>query len=379
MEMLPYSGIGFFVITFFLVGFIYAFKNILQQIISYRNLIFIVCIAYILLFLPYKEYLIGFLLYTYVVYYFYSSVKFGQNIIIVSLIISLPMLLFKLDINPFYKGIGVSYITFRTVQMIVDQKNFSKLNFIEFSSFLTFPPSLLAGPIDRSYRFKGDLDAGYSNLTQTQFYNGWNIFIIGLLLKFVAAELINLHWLSNVDPESIKLIDMSSNAYAFSIFLYFDFAGYSAMAVGISKMLGINIPDNFNKPFLAQNPQDFWRRFHITLGGWLTDYIFKPMYKHLHSYKVLKGRRLLIQNISIVFTFILMGMWNGLQINYITSGLMFGLYSAIHNTYISHVKKTGNDIIFGVFPKIIGVNIKRLIMLNAAIISLYVFSGRVPF
>jgi membrane protein involved in D-alanine export len=379
MEMLPYSGIGFFIITFVVIGFIYIFKSVLQRFIPYRYLIFIVCLAYIYLFLPYKEYLLGFLLYAYLIYYVYSTHKNDHGVIVPSLLIALPMILFKLDINPFYKVIGLSYITFRTVQMIVDQKNYDRLNFFEFASFLTFPPSLLAGPIDRSYRFKSDLDVGYSNLTRSQLGDGWNIFILGLLFKFVFAELVNIHWLTTSSANSVGFIAIASDAYAFSTFLYFDFAGYSAMAVGISKMLGINLPQNFNKPFLAQNPQEFWRRFHITLGSWLTDYIFKPVYKYLHSYKIFKGRRLLIQNISIIFTFSVMGMWNGLQLNYILSGLMFGLYSSIHNTYISHVRKEGNDIIFRTLPKTIGINIKRLIMVNAAVLSLYIFSGRVPF
>jgi membrane protein involved in D-alanine export len=378
MDILPYSGISFFILTFLVIGFIYLFKKTLQKIISYKKLIFIVCMAYLLLFLPYKEYLIGFLLYAYLIYYAYPRTTGKQLIIIPALLIALPMTLFKLDIDPFYKIIGISYITFRTVQMIVDQKNYGTLSFIEFVSFLTFPPSLLAGPIDRSYRFKSDMDAGYSNLTHNQLFDGWNVFIVGVLFKFVFAELINLHWLSNTNTESTQFIDMANNAYAYSVYFYFDFAGYSAMAVGIGKMLGINIPVNFNKPFLAQNPQDFWRRFHITLGSWLTDYIFKPMYKHLHRYKILKGRRLLIQNLSIIATFLLMGMWNGLQINYIVSGLLFGLFSATHNAYTSYIKKNGKDILFGILPKLLAINLKRLMMINAAVFALYFFSGRVP-
>jgi membrane protein involved in D-alanine export len=142
-------------------------------------------------------------------------------------------------------------------------------------------------------------------------------------------------------------------------------------------MIGINVPINFNHPYLAINPQDFWRRFHITLGSWLTDYFFKPIYKYLHSFKLLKGKRLLIQNISIILTFLLMGMWNGLTWYYIFSGFLFGMYSTIHNSYVVYVKRGGYDM-FNVFPQIISINLKRFLMINGAVIALYFFSGRVP-
>ncbi len=201
--------------------------------------------------------------------------------------------------------------------------------------------------------------------------------IVGILFKFVFADAVNRFWLSNSDASSRYLLDMINSGYAYTTYLYFDFAGYSAMAVGLSIMMGIFVPKNFNQPYLAPNPQDFWRRFHITLGSWLTDYFFKPIYKYLHSFKVLKGRRLLIQNISIIATFLLMGFWNGLTWYYIFSGFLFGIYSAIHNTYVVHVKKGGYDI-FSYFPPVVSLNLKRFLMLNAAVLALYFFSGRVP-
>ena len=141
--------------------------------------------------------------------------------------------------------------------------------------------------------------------------------------------------------------------------------------------MGIFVPMNFNHPYLAANPQDFWRRFHITLGSWLTDYFFKPLYKYLHNFNILKGRRLLIQNLAIIATFLLMGMWNGFTWYFIFSGFLFGIFSAIHNIYVVYVKKGGYDY-FTIFPNIIALNLKRFLMLNGAVLALYFFSGRVP-
>lgn len=293
------------------------------------------------------------------------------------IVIAFPMILHKVDIDPIFKIIGISYITFRTIQAIVDSQNYGKLSFMEFTSFLLFPTTLLAGPIDRSYRFQEDLKKGYENLTLQNIGKGWDILIVGVLFKFVIAQLVAMYWLAKIDENSTNFLDMTNSAYSYTTYLFFDFAGYSAMAVGLSFMIGIFIPMNFNHPYLAPNPQDFWRRFHITLGTWLTDYFFKPLYKYLHQYPYLKNRKLLLQNIAITCTFLLMGMWNGLTWYFIFSGFLFGIYSSIHNAYVLYVKKGGYDY-FSFFPEIISINLKRFLMINGAVFALYFFSGRVP-
>lgn len=377
--VLPFSGLNFFILIFSFIAFLHFFKFLpISKYVSYKNILFIAIIAYIALFFPRssRNALLFFLLYTYFVYWIFIKINY-KKVLLPMIIIALPMILYKLDIGPMYKIIGISYITFRSIQAIVDSKNYGVMNFIEFTTFLLFPNTLLAGPIDRSYRFQKDLNNGYNNLKLENIIKGWDIFIIGVLFKFVFADIVNRYWLSGIDVTSKDFLDMTNSAYAYTVYLYFDFAGYSAMAVGLSIMMGIFVPDNFNKPYLAQNPQDFWRRFHITLGSWLNDYFFKPLYKYLHSFKILKGRRLLIQNLAIIATFLLMGMWNGLTWYYILSGFLFGIYSAIHNSYVTYVRKGGKDI-FSYFPPNIALNLKRFLMLNAAVLALYFFSGRVP-
>ncbi len=375
-NMLPFSGLDFFILTFGFILFLHIFKNILKNFISYKNILFIAIIIYISFFIPHAEKVLFFLIYVYAVYWIYVSNKY-QETFFPMIIIALPMILHKFDIDPIFKVIGISYITFRTIQAIVDSHNYGKLSFIEFTSFLLFPTTLLAGPIDRSYRFQEDLKKGYDNLTFTNIGKGWDILLIGILFKFIFAECVNKFWLIPIDENSVVFLDMVNSAYAYTTYLFFDFAGYSAMAVGLSIMMGIYVPMNFNHPYLAPNPQDFWRRFHITLGSWLTDYFFKPLYKYLHNFDILKGRRLLIQNLAIIATFLLMGMWNGFTWYFIFSGFLFGIYSAIHNIYVVYVKKGGFDY-FAIFPDIISINLKRFLMLNGAVLALYFFSGKVP-
>ena len=143
--------------------------------------------------------------------------------------------------------------------------------------------------------------------------------------------------------------------------------------------MGIDVPFNFDKPFLSRNPQDFWRRFHKTLGDWLKDYFFTPFYMFFSRKKSLKSYPLLRQNIAMFSTFLLMGCWNGFQKNFIISGILFGIYSVVHNSYLHYCKKKKRDIVFGNLNESVVKWISIFIMINFAAFSIYIFSGRCPF
>jgi len=172
---------------------------------------------------------------------------------------------------------------------------------------------------------------------------------------------------------------MANNMYAYYFYLFFDFAGYSWMALGIGKMMGMTVPVNFTNPFVAVNPQDFWRRFHISLGDWLKDYFFTPLFMFMTRKKGLKKYPLLRQNIALVATFVLMGCWNGFHKKFILSGLLLGVYSMIHNTYIYQCKKKDRDVVFGKMNAKLVKVLSIIIMFNAVAFALYIFSGRCPF
>jgi membrane protein involved in D-alanine export len=237
----------------------------------------------------------------------------------------------------------------------------------------------LIGPIDRFNRFSADLDGGYDRLNSTRFLEGWQILVFGVLHKFIIAEVINRYWLGPIDAGSKEFWVMMNSMYAYYAYLYFDFAGYSAMAVGLGKIMGIDVPINFNKPFLAVNPQDYWRRWHKSLGDWLKDYFFMPFYKAFSKWKFMKPYPLLRQNISLFLTFLLMGCWNGFKLNYILSGSIFGVYSVAHNSYVYYCRKKGKDIVFGNLSQLTVKLISIFIMINMTAVAIYVFSGRIPF
>ena len=291
-----------------------------------------------------------------------------------TLLALIPMLLMKLDLNDkIYQFAGLSYITFRTVQSIVDTNSKEKLmNFMDFSSFVLFTPTLLIGPIDRSDRFQSNLNDS-SSFNTDRFVSGLDFLLKGALYKFIFAAIVDDYWLEDVDNTHIG--GHINYMYAYTVYLFFDFAGYSALAVGFGKCLGIEVPINFDKPFLAQNPGDFWRRWHKSLGDWLRDYFFRPIYKELSSKQLVKSM-LVRQNIALFLTFFLMGCWNGFQLHYIASGALFGLYSVGHNTYVYKCKKNKRDVVFGSMnPKIVKW-ISIFIMVNLACISVYIFSGK---
>lgn len=151
------------------------------------------------------------------------------------------------------------------------------------------------------------------------------------------------------------------------------------MVFGFGKMMGIAVPVNFGNPFLSVNPQDFWRRFHISLGEWLKDYFFTPLYMQFSRMQRLKKYPLTRQHLAMFLTFLLMGCWNGFTAGFIISGALFGIYSVVHNWYVVTCRKKGRDVFFGnLSPRAVQIA-SIFIMINLVAISLFIFSGRCPF
>lgn len=264
---------------------------------------------------------------------------------------------------------GLSYVTFRVFHLFIDQALIKTLTFRSFFTFAFYFPSLLAGPVDRFPRFKEALSKSWSRPVAEFWVQAFSWLALGLTQKYVFAEAVRRYWLPS-HPSTVS--DWISAFYSYPTYLYLDFAGYSAMALGFSLLIGVELPLNFNKPFLSSNPQDFWRRFHISLGEWLRDYFFKPLYFQSSRWPGLSP--LARQNICLFLTFFLMGAWNGLHKPYLISGSLFGIYSAVHNTYVYRLKQKGqwNP------PTTARLWLNRVLMLHLAALALLVFSG-LPF
>lgn len=301
----------------------------------------------------------------------------------------LPMLLVKLDIrfnfypfelNHFISFAGLSYVSFRIIGYYMDKAPQEKMpDFISYFNFLSFAPTLLIGPIDKFSRFKASQDNGFAFLNNENFIASWNALVKGIVFKYIFAELIDRFLFHKYAASSKELAPVLVNMYGYYAYLFFDFAGYSFMALGVGQLMGIKVPVNFTNPFVAVNPQDFWRRFHISLGDWLREYFFSPLYMFFSRKKSLKKYPVIRQNIALLLTFLLMGCWNGFKVNFILSGFLFGLYSAVHNTYVVQCKKKGKDVFFGNLNPVVVKIISIFITLNLVAIALYIFSGRCPF
>ena len=371
--MLPFTNIDFFLFAGLYILFVWVFGAITGKK-HYALITVSLTLFYLVFYFKYTLVTINFALFSYFFIQFVSH-KINHRLIS-ALIIAIPMILVKLHLNPsFLYFAGLSFITFRSIQVCIDRLPQERINFISYFNFLFFIPSFYIGPLDRYKRFTDNCETAYATIDNSLILKGIQEMLKGVMYKFIIAECISRYWLSS-NTSSLSALELTSDVYAYALFLFFDFAGYSSMAVGMANLVGIDLPYNFNKPFVALNPADFWQRWHASLTNWLTDYFFKPFYKWLSQKKKLKKYPVTKQNVAIFFTFFLMGVWNGFEPNFIWSGIIYGFYSVVYNTYTIECRKKDKDVVFGNLNPTVVKYLSQFIMFNLACLALYVFSGR---
>ena len=386
---LPFVSPEFYYFLAIVVALFLIVKVGFKKLIPYKLLLTLVTISFVAILCP-KPIQFAFL-----ILYLYFSVlllkKFykHENIIFPMLVLSLPMIFMKslgvfpddteskiiLKARDIIQIIGLSYIIFKVIGLYIDERRSqTKIKFVDFFNFAAFVPTLLIGPLDRFQRFNSDVAKGYENITSDLFFKGWDSFIKGLLYKFIIAEALHRLILAHlVDDDSV--IYHLTYMYTYLFYLFFDFAGYSLLAIGFGNFIGINVPINFDKPFLAVNPKEFWKRWHKTLGDWLNDYFFKPIFKYFTTKQILTSIQR--QGIALFLTFTLMGFWNGFKLHYVLSGMLFGFYSVLHNYYIYRCKKANKDVVFGKMNATVIKIISLLLMFNSVAFAIYLFSGKI--
>lgn len=228
-------------------------------------------------------------------------------------------------ILPGVQGIppGISFYTFQMVAFVVDSlkcRDMRPLRFVDYVNFAAFFPQVVAGPIERrsdllpqieSFRFRfnvEDIDEGLKWLT------------IGLFMKLVLGDNIAPH-INLGDTANAWIIWFST--YLFGLRIYFDFAGYSFIALGIARIIGVRLSVNFLAPYISLNIQEFWRRWHVTLSGWFRDYLFIP----------LGGSRVNRTALNIFTVFVISGLWHGAGWNFIFWGAYHGGLLVIHKYF----------------------------------------------
>ncbi len=231
--------------------------------------------------------------------------------------------------------LGISFFTFQQLSFIIDsyKGDVPKYSLLYYASFVTFFPQLIAGPIVTHDELVPQfLDKEKKKLNSDNLAKGIYIFALGLAKKVIIADTFGIA--VNWGFKNISLLD-STNAIivmlSYTIQIYFDFSGYSDMAIGIGKMFNIDIPTNFNSPYKALNIQDFWNRWHMTLTRFFTKYIYIPLGGNR------KGKIRTYINVFIVFA--ISGFWHGANWTFIIWGLLHGIFSIITRIFKDKIDK----------------------------------------
>jgi len=227
--------------------------------------------------------------------------------------------------------IGISFFTFTQIAFLVDtyQGEVKEYRFIHYLLFVTYFPHLIAGPVLHHKEMMPQFsDSRIYRLSAVNVAVGLSIFIIGLAKKVLVADNISPYandLFSHPTDPSLLVAWGGVLAYAFQI--YFDFSGYSDMAIGLSRLFGVKLPINFNSPYKSINIVEFWRRWHMTLSRFLRDYLYIPLGGNRHG----QIRRY----INLIITMLLGGLWHGAGWTYIVWGGLHGVYLAVNHAWVA--------------------------------------------
>ncbi|MEG1835824.1 MAG: MBOAT family O-acyltransferase [Oscillospiraceae bacterium] len=232
--------------------------------------------------------------------------------------------------------IGISFFTFQTMSYTIDVYRgdvHAEKNIFSFSTFVCLFPQLIAGPIVRYSDIANELHD--RKITIKDFSDGISRFVIGLSKKVLIANVLGELCIIFRENNEKSVLFYWMYAFAFSFQIYFDFSGYSDMAIGLGHMFGFSFPENFNYPYISTSITDFWRRWHMTLSGWFRDYVYIP----LGGNRVSKFRWLF----NILIVWFLTGLWHGASWNFVIWGVMYGVLLVFEKLFMGKfLKKAGS-------------------------------------
>ena len=318
-------------------------------------------------------YLLAFIIYQYVLVFIAQRMdsKRLKPLVMLSILPLVVNKVFAITQLHLLSFIGISYMSFKTIQIMLEISDGlikEKISVKDYLQFLLFFPTVSSGPIDRSRRFLKEINEvmprkDYLELAGDGIYR----IVLGLLYKVVLSTYVYqiLLALSNTGTVVYSIKYM----YLYTLYLFFDFAGYSLMAVGSSNVLGIQTPMNFNKPFLSIDIKDFWTRWHITLSTWLRDFVFSRVLMQVIRKKWFKNR---LHNAAYAYmvNMLVMGFWHGISVSYIAYGFYHGIlmsgfeiYQKKSNFYKKHKNKTWYKLI------------SWFVTMNLVMVGFFIFSG----
>lgn len=254
--------------------------------------------------------------------------------------------------------LGLSFITFQKIAYLTDcyRGKVDKVDFLSFTLFVVFFPQLVAGPIVHHSDVIPQFRRGLSPTLSKTISYGLVLLIVGLFKKVVIAD--NIAAIVDPifgNPGDVQFLDAWVGALGYSLQLYFDFAGYSEMAMGLAALFGIALPINFNSPYQATSISEFWRRWHITLGRFLREYLYIPFGGNRRGFSAMI--------VALAATMVLGGLWHGAGWTFVVWGAMHGAYLVAHKLW----ERTGKTMSLG---------LARALTLVAVIFAWVVFRAK---
>ncbi|MDX1417047.1 MAG: MBOAT family O-acyltransferase [Candidatus Promineifilaceae bacterium] len=240
--------------------------------------------------------------------------------------------------------LGFSYVAFRLIHTLRDSQTgiLPALSLREYVTYVLFTPAYISGPIDRAERFVKDLRQlpQMKAFDSTRFWLGGRRILIGMFKKFVIAD--SLAQGMSLTP--LNALQANSSAglwvllYGYTLRLFFDFSGYTDIAIGLGILFGINLPENFDRPYRSTSITQFWQRWHITLSNWVRFYVFTPLSRSLLRRKPRPSPRLIVL-VSQLTTMVVIGLWHGITWNFFIWGLWHGLALFVHKQWSDRTRK----------------------------------------
>jgi alginate O-acetyltransferase complex protein AlgI len=239
--------------------------------------------------------------------------------------------------------IGISYSSFKAMHFVVEayKRTIKNPTFVAFLNYVLFFPSFISGPINRYNHFYEQSAEARNSTLRSDLAAGLERIVHGLFKKTVLTMVLLPYTLKNMGTpiQEMSLWQVALGLYAYALYFYFDFSGYTDLAIGSARIMGFVLPENFDLPFLKKNIQQLWANWHISLTSWLTDYVYWPLVRKLRSGEHFRKRPVLVSNIAIVVTFVICGIWHGDTPSFLLWGLYHGLGIAAVNIYQNWKRK----------------------------------------
>jgi D-alanyl-lipoteichoic acid acyltransferase DltB (MBOAT superfamily) len=243
--------------------------------------------------------------------------------------------------------LGFSYVAFRLIHVLRDRQtgNLPDISLRDMITYIVFFPSLTAGPIDRVERFTEDIKAlrEMNGRDPSRLVEGSARIVIGIFKKFVVADSLALFALSIGNVEQVTTASMMwVLLYTYAFRLFFDFSGYSDIAIGIGILFGVRLPENFNRPYLKNNITAFWQSWHITLSNWVRFYIFSPLTRSMLRWKRKPSSNSIVL-IGLITTMVTIGLWHGINPAFFFWGLWHAIGLFVHKIWSDRTRKWYNQ------------------------------------